>query len=403
MFGGSGGTESSHLRRGELLEAAALALVALLAPGVVTGCGGEPATPGDAGREEMPVPGGGSSPAESARRTELLAQAERQAAADDIEEAAATLELLLATDQDHIPALVPLGMIYSMEGRMGEAAEVYMRLAALRPGNGVYAMRAGSALEMVRRTQEAGPYLERAVRQRPRDPDAAYRLGLHQFNEGLFEEAATTLARGREVAPERPDMALKLAQALNSLARFTEALAVLDDTLARAPAEPLLTFQRGLLRNRSGDAAGAVADFRRVLELDPEQNRARYALARALAATGRAEEGQAVMADFAAQEEEERQRKTAQLVSGLARAGGDDDPVQNRLRLEELALSNPKNPEAHRLLAAAYAREGDYLQAAESYARAVRLDPEDAESARRRDELLRRLGQTVPPPAGPGP
>ena len=311
MFGGSGGTESSHSRRGKLLETAALALMALLAPGVISGCGGEPATPGDA-----------VSPAESARRAELLARAERQAAADDIEEAAATLELLLATEPDHIPALVPLGMIYSMEGRMGEAAEVYMRLAALRPGNGVYAMRAGSALEMVRRTQEAGPYLERAVRQRPRDPDTAYRLGLHQFNEGLFEEAATTLARGREVAPERPDMALKLAQALNSLARFTEALAVLDDTLARAPAEPLLTFQRGLLRNRSGDAAGAVADFRRVLELDPEQNRARYALARALAATGRAEEGQAVMADFAAQEEEERQRKTAQLVSGLARAGG---------------------------------------------------------------------------------
>jgi tetratricopeptide (TPR) repeat protein len=264
-------------------------------------------------------------------------------------------------------------------------------------------MRAGSALEVVRRTREAGPYLERAVRQRPADPDAAYRLGLHQFNEGLFEEAAAILARGREIAPQRPDMALKLAQSLNNLARFPEALAVLDDALSRSPDEPLLTFQRGVLRNRSGDAEGAVGDFRRVLELDPEQNRARYALARALAAAGRPEEGQAVMAEFAAQEEEERQRKTAQLVAGLARAGGDDDPVQNRLRLEELVLSNPKNPEAHRLLAAAYAREGDYLRAADSYARAVRLDPEDAGSARRREELLRRLGQTVPPPAGPGP
>jgi superkiller protein 3 len=344
--------------------------------------------------EELPAPtAGGQTPG-------LLERARQQATAGRWDEATRTLERLLESEPDQIDALVALGQIHANEARPAEAAEVYIRLAELRPENGLYALRAGSYLEVVRRPQEAEAYLERAFRQRPDDPDAAYRLGLHQFNADRYDEAAEVLGRGQQLDSRRPDMAVKRAQALNRLGRFSEALAVLDTALSRLPDEPLLTFQRGLTRNRVGDPEGAAADFRRVLELDPELNRARYALARALLASGRPEEGQAMMAEFAALEEEERQRKTAQLVSHLARAGSDDDPVENRLRLEELVVANPKNPEAHRLLAAAYVREGDYLRATESYARAARLDPSDTESLRRREELLRRMGRSAEP--GPG-
>jgi tetratricopeptide (TPR) repeat protein len=295
-----------------------------------------------------------------------------------------------------VEVLVALGQIHAGQGRLEGAAATYGRLAVLRPDNGLYALRAGSYLEATGRPAAAGPLLARAAALRPGDPDAAYRLGLHLYNAGDYPQAAAVLAAGQRLAPGRPDVALKLAQSLDRLARYAEALDVIATVTAAAPDDPLLVFQQGLIRSRAGDPGGAAADFRRVLELDPEQDRARYALARALLASGKTAEGQAEMARFAAAEEAGRQQQTARLVQHLARSTSDDAATFRR-QLEALALSDPDNAEAQRLLAAAYEEEGDYSQAAAAYDRAVRLDPDDSDAARRRDRLLARLAP-VPAP-----
>ena len=333
-----------------------------------------------------------------------LQEARRAAAAGDWVLAERLLSEEVAARPEGEEAWVALANLQAQSGRIAPAAEAFVHLADLRPANGVYARQAGSFLEASRRPDEAAVYLQRAFRLRPDDADAAYRYGLHLFHAGKYEEAVQALGRGVDLAPGRPDVVLKLAQAMGRQGQFAAARRVLDAALITRPEAPLLTFQRGLIQVRAGEHEAAVADFRRVLELDPDQHRARYALARALMAVGQEEEGRAQMEQFAAGEEARRHRETARLVQHLARAGGQDDPLERRRRLEDLVLADPGNAEAHRLLARAYADEGDYQQAAASCGRALRLDPADEACARLSREVLRRLGQgnAAQTPAGDG-
>lgn len=343
----------------------------------------------------LPACGGGApgeQVASSAAGGPDLASARRAAAAGDWAAAERHLVAAVEAEPGSEEAWVALANLRGRSGRIAEAADLFVRLADGHPANGVYARQAGSFLQASRRSDLAEPYLERAFRLRPGDPDAAYRYGLHLLYAGRDERAVAALTRGVELAPGRADVALKLAQALLHLGRFDGALAVLDEALRRLPDDPLLNFQRGLVQARDGHHQAAAVDFRRVLRLDPGLHRARYALARALLAAGERQEGAAMMAEFAAGEEERRQRQTARLVEHLARAGGGDDPLEHRRRLQDLVLADPGNGEAHRLLAEAYAGEGDYQQAAAAYARALHLDPADTRSAERRREMLRRLG-----------
>lgn len=322
---------------------------------------------------------------------EALVAAREAAAVGNWQAAQKILEEEVTGHPGHEAAWVALGNLQARAGRLDAAAAAFVTLAEMRPGNGVYALKAGSFLEASRQSQAAGPHLERAFHLRPNDADAAYRYGLHLFHDGRDAEAAAALERGVQLAPERPDVVLKLAQAESRQGHFGAALDALDQALERRPDAPLLFFQRGLIRARDGRYLQAAADYRRVLELDAEQHRALYALARALTAAGRSAEGQALMEEFAAGEEARRQLETRRLVRHLARAGAADDPEEHRRRLQELALSEPDNAMAHRLLAAAYADEGDYQEAVASYERALRLEPADEESARLRQQLLLRL------------
>lgn len=104
-----------------------------------------------------------------------------------------------------------------------------------------------------------------------------------------------------------------------------EAAAAYEAALRLDPYEPLAHFNRGNLRLRAGDAAGAERAYRQALALDEGMARAHTNLALALARSGRLSEalGHAVQAvEFAPADE------AAQWVpADLRRAtGGDSSP-----------------------------------------------------------------------------
>ena len=321
----------------------------------------------------------------------LMAEAERALEAGDAEASDRLLATILEHDPDHVPALVSRGKLHAREGRLAAAAAVYARLAELRPQNGLYALRAGSYLESSGRFRDALRYLERAARQRPDDPDARYRLGTHFITAGEIRTAVEHLRRAHERAPRRTDIAVKLAQALEQNGETPAALAVLDDIIAIRPGDSLVRFVRGLVRSRGGQFDRAVEDLEMVVRNDPELHPARYALARALLASGRRDEGTVEMERFIAEDQQRRRDLSARRVARLAGASPDDSPLLFRSRMEELVLSDPSNAEANRQLARAYAREGDDQMAEMTYARAARLDPEDPTSRRERGRLLLRM------------
>jgi tetratricopeptide (TPR) repeat protein len=61
-----------------------------------------------------------------------------------------------------------------------------------------------------------------------------------------------------------------LAHACLAAKDFDAAKAAIDAGLALAPGDAALIYDRGEVRAHSGDADGALADWRRALELDPE-------------------------------------------------------------------------------------------------------------------------------------
>ncbi len=136
------------------------------------------------------------------------------------------------------------------------------------------------AVEATERREEARGLVERAV-------------ALH--GEGKHAEALELLARAAELAPADPVPRMLEVRLLVSLERRDEALAAADALVAQVPSSPEVLHLRGMARWSFGDAAGAEADLRRALELDPEHREALTGLALALMAQQRLAEAGEVL------------------------------------------------------------------------------------------------------------
>jgi len=143
------------------------------------------------------------------------------------------------------------------------------------------------------------------------------------------------------------------------------ALAQAESEAARGGARAFL--RRGQARRALGDAAGALADFQRALDLEPELADARAALGEA--AWGRPEAGRELSRALEIDPRHARARLArgaALLGAGRAREALPD--------LENAAALRPRSPLARVLLGAAEERLGSRARAARSYERAWDLD-----------------------------
>ena len=120
------------------------------------------------------------------------------------------------------------------------------------------------------------------------EPDAPTRarmvIAAHMYGEELqyssesFAGAIGAYSRALELDPDYMTSLLGRAEASGVLGRHEEALADLDRAIALG-ADWTGYLLRARTRQELGDAAGAIADFRRVLEENPQHTEAREALA----------------------------------------------------------------------------------------------------------------------------
>ncbi len=106
----------------------------------------------------------------------------------------------------------------------------------------------------------------------------------------MLDEAGDAVTRYQErVAAASGDVrALRfLAEAYLAAKDFDAAKGVIDAGLALAPDDPGLIYDRGAVKAHEGDADGALADWRRDHELDPENFGAVYSTAFLLEREGR--------------------------------------------------------------------------------------------------------------------
>jgi tetratricopeptide (TPR) repeat protein len=169
-------------------------------------------------------------------------------------------------------------------------------------------------------------------------------LKVVRFEEVLFQAQNGRLAAveddlQRRVAQDDPD-ALAILEALIKgyllTYRLPDAEACLNLWLERKP-EAQAHVWRGWVRERLADTGQAIADYRKAVELDPDNLRARLWLAEALTAAAQPREAAAQYEILL-----ERHPENVAVAVGLARCCRDlDDMAKARLLLDDCLAANP--------------------------------------------------------------
>ena len=141
-----------------------------------------------------------------------------------------------------------------------QVAEIYASLGRLRFSEGDYL----AAIEAYRRAAEL----------RPDIASMQSNLGAALLAASRHEDAVTPLARAVALDPSLGIAELNLGLALYRLDRLPEAASHLDRAAVLEPGNAGVFLVRGMLRESAGWRDAAIADYRRVLEIDSRHDEA---------------------------------------------------------------------------------------------------------------------------------
>jgi len=100
--------------------------------------------------------------------------------------------------------------------------------------------------------------------------------GRHYFNANRFEAALAAFDQAITADPEYLRAYTAKANALTMLGRVAEALAICGEVMVKDPAFALAYTTKGSALYRAGRAAEAIANYRRGVELAPEDHLTHY-------------------------------------------------------------------------------------------------------------------------------
>jgi predicted TPR repeat methyltransferase len=190
----------------------------------------------------------------------------------------------------HDPALIRLSqeaLAARQRGDLGAALLAYRRLQARFPDFPDAWANACAILAGMGRFEDAVRAGERALEL---DPDNTVAL-LHtaEARRGLMDAGGglRNYVRLLELDPGHVLAMSRIADVLDAAGLYGEALACYDTALRREPENAILYALRAQEKRNGLDFAGAEADYRRALELEPDDRDARLDLAYPLLITGR--------------------------------------------------------------------------------------------------------------------
>lgn len=176
-------------------------------------------------------------------------------------EARERLEQLRGEQPDHPDVLRPLGVVLLDLGEVDAARPVVERLAALRPNDGEVLALLGQLELATGRLSEAEKHLRDAVARAPGSHAAHVQLSQCLFRVGKTDGAKAMSDRADRILADR------------------QAIARLHKRMKDRPNDPRVRYDLGVLYRRVGDAQVGAFWLRSALDLDPEFEPARRALA----------------------------------------------------------------------------------------------------------------------------
>ena len=287
----------------------------------------------------------------------------------DLATAGAALEKAVALAPGDVPAKIRLADLELDLGHIEIALALYEEarsldesLAAVEYGLGRVAAEHGDF-------QKAVWHFNKALALQPRASIIHYHLGQSHRQLGQIDQARNHLSRSGQMKVAMPD---PLLHELTTLMRG---------------ASPHLT--RGNAALREGRFVAGAAEYRRAVEADPTNLRARQSLATTLL---RLNDLQGALEQFAAAVELAPENARARSDYGvvLAEAGQDERAIQHLRIAVEL---EPELKKAQFNLANALARGGDFEAAVARYRRLLEVDPDHLEARSRLGTALAQAGR----------
>jgi len=137
------------------------------------------------------------------------------------------------------------------------------------------------------RTEEAMPYISRALRLRPNLPEAHINFGAALSKRGDFDAAARHYRMALEADPENPDAHEGLGVVLTEKGQYEGALANLAAAARSRPGDADAHYNLGRLYGLWGHPDQAISEFAQAVRLQPENAAAHFNLGTAYAAQER--------------------------------------------------------------------------------------------------------------------
>ena len=276
-------------------------------------------------------------------------------------------------------ALMNLSIALRQENRLSEAIVFGQYARALLPDDAGITLLVGDSFEAADRRLEANALYERIPTSHPLSWLARLRMA---ENLDLSNDTAGAIAVLQTMANERADRIdalTTLARILRQHERFAEAAAEYDRAIARLPrAEPWqwgLYYQRGISYERSRQWPKAEADFRRALELQPDQPDVLNYLAYSWVDRGESE--RFAEAERMLNRAVELRPNSAHIIDSLAWVKYRTGRYQEAVTLLERAIEiMPLDPTLLDHLGDAYWRVGRLQEARFQWQRALRNNPE---------------------------
>ncbi len=302
-----------------------------------------------------------------------------------------------------------LAGVYRRQGRLDDAAVALEEALRERPDDAPLHLRLGQ-VELARgRPGEAQHHFERALAADPKCGAARYGLGEAARADGDLERAAEHFRRTLDEQPHALQVLYPLGQTLERLGRADEAREILarsaarpmsvggrpacrdpwDEELAGLTRSAAAHLTRGLHAAYGGRHREALAEYRKALELAPDDPVVRQSLGSALAATGDLagafeQYGEAVRL---APGDPDLNHDLGVVAAGLGRLD------EARRHLEKALELRPEFPSARLKLAGVEQRSGRHERALALYARVLEADPSNAEARLGRVRSLLGLGR----------
>jgi tetratricopeptide (TPR) repeat protein len=279
-----------------------------------------------------------------------------------------------------------LGNALLQKGEVGKAISEYQEALSINPGLAGAHYNLGNALRQQGRVEEAISEYQAALKLDPGMVNAWNNLGLALAQNGQVDDAIQQYRKALEIDPRNADACDNLGDALAQTGQAEPAAAEFQEALKLDPKNVEAHNNLGNLLGQAGRVDEAVSQYQAALKLDPDYANAHLGLGTVLLQKGQLNEAilQYLDALKLQPQNEIFQNTFARLVWVVATS---PDPAMrkgiNSVEFLQNAsrLAGDDNPVILRVLAAAYAENGNFSGAMETAERALGLAVAQQKSA----------------------